>query len=266
MLYLDSTYSLKLKRYSMLGQFTWKVIHWKKIWRKIGFRTANIELKKWLLFSGTYSLNCVIWKNIFFGVGTYREDISLFEAHLLNFDKNIYGKEVEIIVLDKIRDNRKFSSLIEIKKQIEKDVAWAKKQQHIWITFWTFDIVHKWHIHYLKESKKYCKKLITIVARDINVEKIKWVPPLKNETQRKKSVENLKIADKVILWDKIDPLKWIHKLKPNVLCIWYDQIGFLSLLEKKMGIYTPEIIRISWYKEGIYKSSLLKSKKLAKNI
>jgi riboflavin kinase/FMN adenylyltransferase len=32
----------------------------------------------------------------------------IFEAHIFDFDADIYGKNIEIILLKKIRDNRKF--------------------------------------------------------------------------------------------------------------------------------------------------------------
>jgi len=41
------------------------------------------------------------------------------------------------------------------------------------MTFGTFDIVHPGHIHFLQQAKTYGDRLITIVARDMNVQKFK---------------------------------------------------------------------------------------------
>jgi riboflavin kinase/FMN adenylyltransferase len=48
------------------------------------------------------------------------------EAHLFDFDKEIYGRYVEVHFKQKIRDEMRFQSLDELKVQIAKDVAEAK--------------------------------------------------------------------------------------------------------------------------------------------
>ena len=42
--------------------------------------------------------------------------------HILDFAENLYGKNIRIEVLDKIRDEKRFNSLEELKAQIKKDV------------------------------------------------------------------------------------------------------------------------------------------------
>jgi riboflavin kinase/FMN adenylyltransferase len=48
------------------------------------------------------------------------------EAHLLDFTGDLYGQELEIEIGEKLRDERKFSSLEELKAQIARDVAGAR--------------------------------------------------------------------------------------------------------------------------------------------
>jgi riboflavin kinase/FMN adenylyltransferase len=50
------------------------------------------------------------------------------EAHLLDFTGDLYGQELEIEIGEKLRDERKFGSLEELKIQIARDVAVAKKR------------------------------------------------------------------------------------------------------------------------------------------
>jgi riboflavin kinase/FMN adenylyltransferase len=50
------------------------------------------------------------------------------EAHLLDFTGDLYGQELEIEIGEKLRDERKFGSLEELKTQIARDVAVAKKR------------------------------------------------------------------------------------------------------------------------------------------
>jgi riboflavin kinase/FMN adenylyltransferase len=49
------------------------------------------------------------------------------EAHLLDFKGELYGAELEITFIDRLRDEKKFSSLAALKEQIARDVAAARK-------------------------------------------------------------------------------------------------------------------------------------------
>jgi len=48
------------------------------------------------------------------------------EVHLLNFSSDLYGQHVSVIFLKKLRDEKKFKSLDELKEQIKLDVIKAK--------------------------------------------------------------------------------------------------------------------------------------------
>jgi len=48
------------------------------------------------------------------------------EAHLLDFDADLYGEEVEVTFLDKLRGEKKFGSMNELKEQIARDVEQAR--------------------------------------------------------------------------------------------------------------------------------------------
>ncbi len=51
----------------------------------------------------------------------------ILETHLFDFDKEIYGRYVEVHFKQKIRDEIRFQSLEQLKAQIQKDVAETKK-------------------------------------------------------------------------------------------------------------------------------------------
>jgi riboflavin kinase/FMN adenylyltransferase len=53
------------------------------------------------------------------------------EAHLLDFARDIYGQEMELAFLKKLRDERKFPSPAALREQIEQDVAAARAAQTI---------------------------------------------------------------------------------------------------------------------------------------
>ena len=91
--------------------------------RKFGFPTANLEVENDLK-AGVYS------GYVDFEGKTYRAAITInpkrlgkiVEAHLINFDDDIYGKEITIRVEDLLRDWIIFDNIEEGKAQIKKDI------------------------------------------------------------------------------------------------------------------------------------------------
>jgi riboflavin kinase/FMN adenylyltransferase len=57
---------------------------------------------------------------------TFGENSLGVEVHLLDFDRDLYGQEVSVYFRDRIRDERKFRSVEELVRQIEKDVRYAR--------------------------------------------------------------------------------------------------------------------------------------------
>lgn len=133
------------------------------------------------------------------------------------------------------------------------------------ITFGSFDLVHTWHEYYLSEAKKYGDYLITIIASNANIKKIKGSTPLYDEETRREHIIGLNIADEVIIGDTKDPLKYIRFLQPDIICLGYDQRSpFVTLLEdyiQNLPDYSPEIVRIPWFNTETEKSSIIKQKK-----
>lgn len=121
---------------SMLGyNFTvgGEVIEGQKLGREIGFRTANIKYPNELVDipSGVYSVSVKIEndENFYRGISNFgtRPTVSdnsekSLETHILDFEKDIYGKNIEIEFLKMIRQEKKFSSLEALKNQIVNDI------------------------------------------------------------------------------------------------------------------------------------------------
>jgi len=206
---------------------SWEVIHWKALARKIWFPTANLYLENGVVEDGTYKINILHDWKIFLWAWAYREKEDLFEAHLFDFEWDLYWKNIEVVILEKIRENVKIHSLEELKELIDKDIEYIRWNCFYWITFGTFDKFHPWHISYLSQAKKYCEKLITVLSTDANVEKIKNHTPVHNQAERK------------------------------VVCLWYDQEWFVWELEKYISKndLNIEIIRLESHKPEIFKSS-----------
>lgn len=118
--------------------FSSKIVEGNKRGRTIGYPTANAEINdplKLIPPRGVYAvfaeLEGVFYKSII-NIG-YRptfdagEKLSL-ETHLFDFSRDIYGAEIRVHFIRKIRDEKKFGGVAELIKQIDSDVLQA---QHI---------------------------------------------------------------------------------------------------------------------------------------
>ena len=57
---------------------------------------------------------------------TFGESDVVVEIHILDFAEDIYGETLEVTVLDKLRDERRFSDVQSLVRQIEKDIETAR--------------------------------------------------------------------------------------------------------------------------------------------
>ncbi|MCF7871746.1 adenylyltransferase/cytidyltransferase family protein [Candidatus Woesearchaeota archaeon] len=125
------------------------------------------------------------------------------------------------------------------------------------LTFGTFDKFHKGHEYYLSEAKKYGDRLYVVIARDSTVLKVKERSPRNNQTKRMATVYECEDVDEVRIGEEGDKYKVIEEIKPDVICLGYDQTAFTDKLEeelKKRNILA-KIIRIKSYIPEVYKSS-----------
>lgn len=128
------------------------------------------------------------------------------------------------------------------------------------MTFGTFDRFHPGHEYYLQEAKKLWDTLITVVARDVTVERIKWKKPRDPEEVRVKNIVDSRLSDDVVLWSLSDPYEVLLMYKPDILCFWYDQHSFNGeRLEQflKNHHLAPKTIRLPSFNPEKWKSSLL---------
>lgn len=123
---------------SFLGrayQVCGRVIHGNGIGLDLGFPTANINLgARCLPLNGVYLVKVHgITADGLLGVAnlghcpTFLSRQKKFEVHILDFKQQIYGKRLVIEFCQKIRDERKFASVAELKLQIAKDIVVARQ-------------------------------------------------------------------------------------------------------------------------------------------
>jgi riboflavin kinase/FMN adenylyltransferase len=104
-----------------------------RLGRQLGFPTANLRIDGLAVPpTGVYVADALLGQEQFraaVNIG-HRPTVLplpqlLVEAHLLAFDRDIYGQELELIFLKKLRDEHRFSSRNALQAQIAKDVAVA---------------------------------------------------------------------------------------------------------------------------------------------
>ena len=105
-------------------------------------------------------------------------------------------------------------------------------------------------MNFFKQARKYGDYLIIVAARDKTVEKIKGKP---RNNEKKRLLKIKKYADKAVLGYIKDKYKVIKNLKPDIICLGYDQKSFVKDLRK----FKIKIKRAKPYKEHRYKSSKL---------
>ncbi len=133
------------------------------------------------------------------------------------------------------------------------------------LVFGTFDGLHEGHKSFLEQAGKF-GEVTVIVGRDSTVEKTKGRPPKFNESTRLKAIEDsglvaeARLGNQAPPGEKLNPYKVIEEVKPDIICLGYDQIHFVDKLEgklKEMGMDQVKVYRLEAFEPGKYHSSLL---------
>jgi riboflavin kinase/FMN adenylyltransferase len=124
------------RSYPIIG----KVVEGTKRGKTLGFPTANLEISEELYpKTGVYAVEVVWHQQRFNGLanigsnptfsrqrGKKEEPFSL-EVHILNFNQEIYGEEIEIRFKERMREEVRFDSPSQLIDQIQKDIQWAQE-------------------------------------------------------------------------------------------------------------------------------------------
>lgn len=123
---------------SLLGRpfsISGRVVHGDALGRTLGFPTANLPLRRTVSpVKGVYAVEVLgLGERALPGVaniGTRPTVAGLrqqLEVHLLDVAIDLYGRHIEVVLLDKIRDEQRFTSLDALKEQIANDVVTARR-------------------------------------------------------------------------------------------------------------------------------------------
>ncbi len=101
----------------------------------VGFPTANLSINPEDLCPkpGVYAVQVIHGERLYNGVvnigfnPTFGDSKLGAEVHIFDFDKEIYGHEIKVNLVERIRDEKKFSGPEELASQIKKDIEKAKQ-------------------------------------------------------------------------------------------------------------------------------------------
>jgi riboflavin kinase/FMN adenylyltransferase len=128
---LDLASQMLGRAYSLAG----KVVPGDQLGRQLGFPTANLEVTGLVLPpSGVYAAQVKTSEHLHRAVVNIGSRPTLqnpqpqlrVEAHLLDFTADLYGQKLELIFLEKLRDEQKFPSLADLRHQIARDILEAQ--------------------------------------------------------------------------------------------------------------------------------------------
>ncbi len=121
------------RRFSLLG----RVVRGRTIGRKLGYRTANVQpLDQVIPPAGVYAVEVIVNRekhpgalNLGWSPTFPARSVSspALEVHILDFDRAIYRKQVEIVFHRRIRDERRFPASEDLARQIALDIEEVKR-------------------------------------------------------------------------------------------------------------------------------------------
>ena len=109
----------------------------RKMGRKIGFPTCNIDIKDYVIpKKGVYSVKVKIdnREKTYNGIAnlgyrpTFNQKKILLEVNIFNFSENLYYKKLKVEFIKFIRGEKKFKNINQLKKQIVRDIISCKKK------------------------------------------------------------------------------------------------------------------------------------------
>jgi len=116
--------------YSIIG----RVFHGDKRGRTIGFPTANVLLKRHVSpVRGVFVVKVICQYGEYFGAAnigtrpTVNGTRQQLEVHIFDFNQDLYGQSIEVVLLKRLRDEKKFASVEQLKQQIEQDNEQAQQ-------------------------------------------------------------------------------------------------------------------------------------------
>ena len=112
-----------------------EVVSGNQLGRKLGFPTANMDItNRTDITNGVYRSLIVIDGVVYNSMSNVGVRPSVdstgrwLETHVFDFHGDLYGKVLCVQLVEKIRDERKFASVAELRQQLEHDMEYCREQ------------------------------------------------------------------------------------------------------------------------------------------
>ncbi len=118
------------RNYLLIGKVIWGTGRGKEL----GCPTANLEIPNSLYpKTGVYAVEAIVGNKTYPGVAnvgynpTFGQNPLTVEVHILDFARDIYGEEIQLIFFERIRDEETFEDPDSLVRQMRKDIDVARK-------------------------------------------------------------------------------------------------------------------------------------------
>lgn len=133
--FIDEANHLLTKPYTIIGE----VVHGNKLGRKLGFPTANIDYKNYILpKKGVYLTITKIkdkkylsMTNIGLNPTLNEQEKTRLEIHILDFDEEIYGEEIEVSFIKYLRDEKRYESKQELVDSLNETINICREYENM---------------------------------------------------------------------------------------------------------------------------------------
>ena len=105
-----------------------EVVHGRKIGRALGFPTANMSLEGYKdvergVYRSSVDIDGVTYRamsNVGIRPSVGGKEL-LLETHVIGFSGDLYGRKLRVTLVEKLRDEKRFSSISDLKEQLQRD-------------------------------------------------------------------------------------------------------------------------------------------------
>ena len=133
--FIEEANNLLTKPYTIVGE----VVHGNKLGRKLGFPTANIDYKNYILpKNGVYftitkvnDKKYLSMTNIGLNPTLNEQEKTRLEIHIIDFNEEIYGQEIEVSFIKFLRDEKRFEGKEELISSLEETISICRNHKNM---------------------------------------------------------------------------------------------------------------------------------------